>query len=338
MLKTYISNFILSKLDIGSVKKIFGNAPILNIIYKIFSQFLVDYKFPAHIFIETTRMCNLKCQSCPRDLSDAQIGHMKFELFKKIIDEATLNRARNFCLHMFGEPLLNPEIVKMAEYIKQANNKHSILLTTNGYFLDEQKAEGLIKAGVDKIVVSFFTLRQDRAKTLTGNDDIDKVVNNIKNAVSLTRKIHGQTKLFIRVLRSKDNEDEIGDFRNLAKRIGARLKIRNTHNYSGPIKNNYTSKAQDRKRYPCYHLWFSPAISWDGKVLLCCSDWNYFEVLGDITKESLAHIWQGERMKELRKLHLLQKYDKVALCKECNVWSLYPDIFFSFQKDTSNKG
>lgn len=332
MLKSLLSNFILSKVDINRAKNILGDVPVLNIFYKVFSQLLIDYTFPAHIFIEATRLCNLKCQSCPRDLSNAASGHMEFGLFKKIIDEATLHGPRNFCLHMFGEPLLNPEIVKMVKYIKAANKKHAILLTTNGYFLNEQKAQELISSGVDKIVISFFTLKEERAKRLTGNADIAKVLCNIRYAASLRSKINGKTKLFIRLLKSSDNEDEVGDFRALAKHTGVSLEIRNTHNYSGPIKNNYTSKFMNCNRYPCYHLWYSPAISWDGKVFLCCSDWNYSEVLGDIHAQSLSEIWRGERLKAVRSLHLLGKYDKVSLCKECNVWSLYPDIFFKFQK------
>jgi len=140
MLKSIVSNFILSKVDINRIKDFMGNAPVLNIFYKLGSQSLIDYKYPTHVFIETTRACNLKCQSCPRDLGDVKAGNMKFELFRKIIDEATSFGARNFCLHMFGEPLLHPQLIEMAKYIKVSNAHHTILLTTNGYFLDSRKA------------------------------------------------------------------------------------------------------------------------------------------------------------------------------------------------------
>jgi MoaA/NifB/PqqE/SkfB family radical SAM enzyme len=233
---------------------------------------------------------------------------------------------------MFGEPLLHPQIVEMAKYIKTSNINHSVLLTTNGYFLNEIKAKGLIEAGADKIVVSFFSLRTDRLNTLTGNGNIDGVIDNIKNAVKLKKDLKSKTKLFIRYLMCEENEDELKDFRNLAEDIGISLEVRKTHNYSGVIENNYVSKTFFKGRYPCYHLWFSPAISWDGKVLLCCSDWDYFEVLGDIHKESLASIWQGDRIRQLRRFHLKGMYDKIPLCEKCNVGTLYPDIFFGFQK------
>lgn len=332
MIMTIITNLILSRIDIDKVKEFLGNTPILNMLYKIGAQKLIDYEFPTHIFIETTRACNLGCRSCPRDLGDNKVGAMKFELFKKIVDEATSFGPRNFCLHMFGEPLLHPQIIEMVKYIKDSNRKHSIHLTTNGYFLDEHKSKGLIENGVDKIVVSFFSLRKDRARELTGDGDIRKVVDNVRNAALLKKHLREKTKIFIRFLSCEENKDEERDFRTLAKNMGTLLEIRKTHNYSGIIKNDYTSLFPEKNRYPCYHLWFSPAISWDGKLLLCCNDWNYFEVLGDISKESISSIWQGGRIKELRKLHLKMNFNRIPLCEKCNVWTLYPDIFFKIQK------
>lgn len=331
-LKANLSNLILSKVNVDKVKLIFGNTPILNIFYKFGSQSLIDYEFPTHIFIETTRACNLKCQSCPRDLGNGKIGNMKFELFRKIIDEATSFGPRNFCLHMFGEPLLHPQVIEMAKYIKTSNINHSILLTTNGYFLDAAKANDLIENEIDKIVVSFFSLKEERLGELTGNSDIKKVIDNIKRAIAFKNKLQSKTKIFMRLLLYEENKDEERDFRALAKKLGALPEIRKTHNYSGVIENNYTSKSPIKNRYPCYHLWFSPAITWDGKVLLCCSDWNYFEVLGDVDKDSLVSIWQGDRLKELRQFHLKGHYNKIPLCEKCNVWTLYPDIFFKVQK------
>lgn len=331
-LKTFISNLVLSKINIDKLKTVLGKTPILKVFYKIGSQSLIDYKFPAHIFIEITRACNLRCQSCPRELGSAKIGNMKFELFRKIIDEAASFGPRNFCLHMFGEPLLHPQVVEMAKYIKTSNINHSILLTTNGYFLDDRKATGLIEAGADKIVVSFFSLKKGRSEIFTGDSNVEKVINNIRNAVKFKKKMRSKTRLFIRFLMCEENKDEEQDFRTLAKSIGIPLEIRKTHNYSGIIENNYTSKFAIKSRYPCYHLWFSPAISWDGKVLLCCNDWNYFEVLGDVNNDSLTNIWQGDRLEELRKFHLKGDYDKIPLCEKCNVWTLYPDIFFRVQK------
>lgn len=332
MLKSNLSNLILSRVNIDKVKTILGNAPILNTFFKLGSQLLIDYRYPTHIFIETTRACNLKCGSCPRDIGSLKGGHMDFDLFMRIVDEANNFGSRNFCLHMLGEPLLYPKISEGVQYIKNANNHHSILLTTNGYFLDIFKAEKFLASNLDKITFSLFSLKSDRSKILTGNDDIFKVINNIKNLATLKRKMHSKTKIYIRFLVCEENKDEMPQFRSITRELGVFLEVRYTHNYSGIIENDYTSKHIIKRRYPCYHLWFSPAITWDGKAVLCCNDWNYSEALGDMQYTTLSNIWQGERLKQLRRYHLAGEYDKIPLCAKCNVWSLYPDIFFGMQK------
>lgn len=332
MLKAILSNFILSKVNIDKAKRILGNTTILKPFLKISSQILIDRRYPTHVFIETTRACNLACTCCPRSINPSQCGHMTFDLFKKIIDEANKFGRRNFSLHMLGEPLVHPRITEFVQYIKSSQLNHAIILTTNGYFLDEYKAKVLIESKVDKIVISIFSLKPHRLKLLTGNADLHKVIDNIKNVAKLNKKMHGKTKTFIRFLLHTNNADEREDFLALAKTLEVKLEVRDTHNYSGVINNNRTNKILKQKRYPCYHLWLAPAITWDGKVVLCCNDWACSEVLGDVRREFLSDIWQGKRMKELRNLHLKQRYEDIPLCEKCNVWTIYPDIFFGFQK------
>lgn len=333
MLRSKISNVMLSTIDIGKVKHILGNTPFLNSIYKIGSQALIDDQFPTHLFIESTRACNLGCTCCPRKLHSSQTGHMNYQTFTKIVDEASAYGVRNFSLHMLGEPLLHPKIMDMIRYIKKSNDHHSVLLTSNGYFLDHAKAVGLLENHLDKISFSVFSLKPDMNKLLTGRGDISHVINNIKHLALLKRQMKAKTKIFIRVIVSKENENEIPQFRTIAKEAGVLLEIRYEGNFGGAIVDNYIdNKGRIKKRHPCYHLWFSPAVTWDGKIVICCVDWKYSEILGDIRETTVATIWQGERIRQLRRHHLKGEFDKIPICANCNVWSTYPDIFFDKQK------
>ena len=332
MPKTQISNFILSKINIDRAKYLFEKNSFLNIFYKIGSQLLIDNQYPTHVFIEATRICNLKCKACPSTIGSAEKGHMDIDLFKKIVDETKPFGRRNFCLHMLGEPLLHPSIIDMVKYIKSINKNHSILLTTNGYFLDDLKAKELLKNNLDKITISLFSIKKEKLLELTGSNDIKRVIDNIRHMSSLKKELQSKTKIFIRFLLCDENKEELDDIQSLSSDLGVILEIRKTHNYSGVIENNLTMKSLPRERYPCYHLWFSHAITWDGKVVLCCDDWNYSEVLGDIKEKSMSEIWQGERLKIIRKLHLQGNYREIPVCSKCNVWSVYPDIFLKYQK------
>ena len=72
---------------------------------------------------------------------------MDFELFQRIIDEAARVGVKRVHLYLHGEPLLHPQIVDMISYIKSRNLV--VHLTTNGMLLDKEKAEAILRSGVN---------------------------------------------------------------------------------------------------------------------------------------------------------------------------------------------
>jgi len=62
-------------------------------------------------------------------------------------------------------------------------------------------------------------------------------------------------------------------------------------------------------------------ICWNGTVVACCSDMLPKEILGDVTKETLEQIWNGEKIKELRYLMSTGQNKDIRLSLECS--SLY---------------
>jgi hypothetical protein len=109
------------------------------------------------------------------------------------------------------------------------------------------------------------------------------------------------------------------------------------HNYGGEINLGLFQKSIKKsnwpeKRWPCYHLWLAPAVAWNGKFLMCCADPHQREVFGDINKETIAVSWA--RLTAIRDSHLKGEYS--GICKNCDVWREYPNIFFDFQQTKSS--
>ena len=116
-------------------------------LYKWLGRRWISYEWPRHVFLETTSRCNLSCSYCPRP----RVSHdLPYELFEKIVDEASLYGHRSFSLHLFGEPLLYPRIIDCIRTLKIRG--HSIILTTNGTMLGYF---GQSLGGVDKIIWSY---------------------------------------------------------------------------------------------------------------------------------------------------------------------------------------
>ena len=273
-------------------------------IYKVLSQAFIDKEFPRHIFIETTSACNLSCSYCPRE---KRSDHMDYNLFMSIVDECSIHGPRSFSLHLFGEPLLYPRILDAIRYIKFKNKHHTVLLTTNGTLLN-RFSRSLLEVGVDRVIWSW-------RKNNFDDDSID-----------LLRK-----RGLIRLLIEETPAEEFERWKTFP-----RVEIKHLHNYGGHIdisKWGLQSLDDSLDRWPCYHLWLAPAVRWNGDITICCNDPTGRESLGAYPQTSLSEVWRGEKLKLIRESHLKAEYG--GLCKGCDSWKAYPEIFFGWQKKCS---
>lgn len=334
-MKEKIVSFFLSKFNTAKFSELVKRSAILSVPYKIIAQRLIDFKFPYHVFLESTNACNLRCKICTRNLKPMKIGAMNFELFKKIVNEADLYGPRNFSLHLYGEPLLAPNLTAMIAYIKQKNPRNTILLTTNGVLLTQTITQKIIASGVDKVIISLHGATAQQYQAVTGVDQLKTVEENIKSLIKLkSAASKNKPKIFLRMVSPKENAVEIKNFRKNWSDYPVTIDIKEPHNFGGRIVTG--RRLNDLvKRYPCYHLWFAPGINWGGEVSICCCDTFKEAIIGNINQENLHDIWSGEKIKQYRQYHLRSQYNKIPLCKNCDVWTTYPDIFFGWQKTKS---
>jgi radical SAM protein with 4Fe4S-binding SPASM domain len=113
----------------------------------------------------------------------------------------------------------------------------------------------------------------------------------------------------------------IRNFTNIPVPGTWRCENKQYHNFGGNVKSDIKTS----HRYPCYHLWLSPMIAWNGDILLCCNDPEHKTKLGNINEVSLAEIWQEDAL--LDDIRIGQKNGTyVGICKDCNVWQTYKSI------------
>ena len=279
---------------------------IPSFLYKVSSQLFIDYKFPRHLFIETTATCNLACSYCPREKVKQD---MNFGLFIKIIDEASQYGARSFSLHLFGEPMLYKHWIEAITYIKRKNKRHTVLLTTNGTKINEYVGI-LTKLPIDKCL---WTCRTEAKFT------------------SKTKSLLKSWKPFtVRYIEGTYPESALEE-------KWPRVEKRRMHNYGATIDTSiYISQESSAKnvdskassiRWPCYHLFLAPAIAWNGKFLQCYADSHQKEVFGDINRETISDCWK--RLNGVRKAHLSGQF--AGICANCDTWREYPNLFFGHE-------
>lgn len=72
----------------------------------------------------------------------------------------------------------------------------------------------------------------------------------------------------------------------------------------------------------CWKPWFGVDIRADGAVVVC-NDWPDYEI-GNLQDESMAEIWNGEKIKKLRKY--IADGNEFSICKRCP-WRYLPSFF-----------
>ena len=70
---------------------------------------------------------------------------------------------------------------------------------------------------------------------------------------------------------------------------------------------------------PCSDLWRRMFIWFDGKINPCDTDYKTKLKVGQIQKDSISTVWQGENYKNLRQMHQNGKRNNVKPCNRCIV-------------------
>lgn len=75
------------------------------------------------------------------------------------------------------------------------------------------------------------------------------------------------------------------------------------------------------KKFKCNFLWQRLVVLWDGSTYPCLfhgvKDPQEL-YLGNVKKNSLKEMWNGEKMNKLRKLHLKGQSDQNSSCDKCS--------------------
>ena len=298
-------------------------------------------RVPNTVYLETTSACNLNCVMCaaqrPAIKAVKPCGYMELGLFKLLVDEivSDLPSVESMYLHKDGEPLLHPDIVEMIDYA--ASRHPNVTLVTNATLLDERMArailatplqhvrfsvDGLTKATFEKIRIQQASNEFAHAGTDVG---FDAVMRNLHQFLAL-RTIVGNTTLTagIRTTHFKPTAHEIEGYR--AHWLGKVdvVNVAELLSWTGEV-----GKEDSSSREPCLSPWLSLVVSWDGKLVPCCT---YVDATGqahgtlfDLTTGTLRQALRAEGRKTLMRAHLDNDLAKQApYCQPCRDWRSIP--------------
>lgn len=266
--------------------------------------------FPLHVDFEASFRCNLNCPMCFRPHIDRKnYGDMKFDLYRKGIDECAKNGLYSIRLSWRGESTLNQDIVEMVKYAKAKGIK-DVSFITNGSLLEGKLAKGLIRAGLDYLTVSVDGLEK-YYNTLRQPSTFKDISKKLKEFYILKNRIgDGFPLLKVQAIWSYIKEDPKAYY-NYFRDFTDKINFDPENDYSlreVPQDNNFI----------CQYPWQRITITWNGEIPLCISDWNQHTKIGDLKTEAIKDVWLGKAMEKYRKLQLERKRLSIECCKKCH--------------------
>lgn len=266
--------------------------------------------WPDIVQIESTNLCNAKCVFCPRDDMHRRQGVMEMELFQKVVDECAELGITHVRVHNYGEPFLDKQLVEKVRYAK-ARGIREVGMISNGSLITEELAQGMIDAGLDAINISVDASGKEVFESTRLNLEYDVVIRNVETLVRL-RNAAGKRrpKLILSFVRQNNSADE-QQFIEHWRKVADKIHITDLHNWAGTL--NATSDVN----FPCYRMWQTFTVLWDGRVSLCCADFDGRHILGDLRTQTIAQVWNGPAYLEVRRQHL--ESGGPEICRSCDL-------------------
>ena len=277
-------------------------------------------EFPLHLDIEASCVCNLRCSFCATNykLIGGKEGFMSFDTFKKIIDEGAEHGLcavkLNSCER--GEPLLNKSLPKMIAYAKNKGIM-DVYFNTNATLLTRDIGEKIIKAGLDRISISFEGTTADVYEKYRVGASFEKVVKNIKDFIKLRKEMNVEKPLVrIQTVALPELDPTLKEYKKFWEEIVDEISFIDFRDYS-PKEHNLSYD------WACSYLWQRMLVTWDGTIAFCQRDYFNSLKLGNVNNgDSIRSAWKGKAMNHARELHQKSRSHEIELCRGCDIRAL----------------
>jgi len=299
-----------------------------------------EHFYPQHSTIELTDQCNYKCAHCYRGSSPQSGKHIDLEKCKQYIQD--LWESGGTVLELTGgEPLLYKHFFEVLDFAYPKMDLIGIL--TNGYYLQEEVAERLLKYK-SKIVFN-ISIDSHRAEFHDKFRGKEGALARTTHAMELLGKHGFSYRAAMSV--SKENYFDIEDTLKLSKKLGAKLFgmapvvdigrgeelcetrptetdpefIRKIMDYERKIRDEHGNflhlvtedQAKEIKTSNCGLIHRSVTVGPDGEIRPCVMFEGGTLKIGNIYRQSFKEIFEGGLGLVFSKLH----GPKPELCGDC---------------------
>jgi MoaA/NifB/PqqE/SkfB family radical SAM enzyme len=248
-------------------------------------------------------------------------------LFSKIVRDIMSfpKLPKRICFSGLGEPLMNPNLSKMAKELRNSGFDGRVDIITNGVALSPSVSDELIDSGINRIQISVQALTPERYEDIAGFAvDMDKYVENIRYLYEYRKN----TEIYIKIIDANlNNNDERNKFYNMFSHICDTIYIEHLvvmekqMGDHGGITDRLLNLNNEpfESREVCGIMFYFLQVGVDGDTFPCSTPGLPASFsMGNVKDNSLAEIWDGTKRHSLLCSNLINGYRHFSACDECS--------------------
>jgi radical SAM protein with 4Fe4S-binding SPASM domain len=291
--------------------------------------------------IETSSICNFRCNSCVLSLPeyDRPAKHMTAEEFERVLD--AFPTVEKIEMQGIGEVFLNPRVFDL---IRIATDRGIEVHTfSNASVIDREMAHRIVESGISLINFSMDGADEATFRKLRKGGTLERYKRCLNNIVQAKRALGSETpRLGIMSVLAKNNMHQVPKMIAIAEELGVQSIIFTKLNLmAGDKLLPLALDDEDRAEllaYPAYHgrvEVITSVVPWtteqrstcywpqsmtyvtvEGDVTPCCNYLDSREMkMGNVFEKSGEEIWNDEPYREFRKRLLAG--DLPHMCQTC---------------------
>ena len=267
------------------------------------------------IMIETSNICNARCEFCPNPTLEREKMIMTDEMFELIIRriQAEKINVEKFILHLNGEPLTDNKLVQRIRKLKENFPEAPVWFTTNLSLANDKLLNELVCSGLDTITVSINSVDKEQYHKIMGLK-LDKTLYNLHYLLE-TNNYHGNPINVRTSIVDTGSDESLKKFEDM---FSGKCGIRIIHlgQWIGKATPNKLGKNEKVKNSICDDLNKQICILSNGDYAICSFDAEG-SVGKNVKKTAILDAFDSDVYKELRKLHV-ENGRKGTLCENCS--------------------
>ncbi|MCC7492891.1 MAG: radical SAM protein [Fimbriimonadaceae bacterium] len=283
--------------------------------------------FPKYFQLETSALCNSRCTMCYLDSMQRPKGLMRDELFEQIVAELAqyADWINKITIQNLGEPLVDKKLEQRIARLKEIGIA-AVAFSTNGTLLTPQRAESVLQAGCDEVSFSIDAATAETYEPIRVGLSFEQAVARITGFIETRNRLGAACAVRVRMCVQESNAHEYAawvDFWKPRLGPGDSLYGKLLHKMDGATVQHVLPVAEPRgdlNTRPCTGPFGSLIICQDGRLSLCPVDCDADQGLGRVQDASIAELWRGAVLSEVRLLHRAVGRQGRAMCVDCNLW------------------